>query len=74
MSEIIVSSSLLIRRNEGAKLGFWCRLDNKYKHILFDEFQDTDEAQWEIIKSWLGAYGKYDDNKPKIFYKLNSSS
>jgi len=42
------------------------RLDAKYKHILIDEFQDTNPLQWIILKAWLGAYGK-EDEKPKIF-------
>ncbi len=42
------------------------RLDAKYKHILIDEFQDTNPLQWIILKAWLAAYGK-DDEKPSIF-------
>ena len=42
------------------------RLDAKYKHILIDEFQDTNPLQWIILKSWLAAYGK-EDKKPSIF-------
>jgi ATP-dependent helicase/nuclease subunit A len=32
------------------------RLDAKYKHILVDEFQDTNPLQWQILKSWLDGY------------------
>jgi ATP-dependent helicase/nuclease subunit A len=42
------------------------RLDAKYKHILIDEFQDTNPLQWIILKSWLAAYGP-GDKKPSIF-------
>ncbi len=42
------------------------RLDAKYKHILIDEFQDTNPLQWQILKSWLGAYS-VGDLKPSIF-------
>jgi ATP-dependent helicase/nuclease subunit A len=42
------------------------RLDAKYKHILIDEFQDTNPTQWMILKSWLSGYGTTGD-QPKIF-------
>ena len=43
------------------------RLDAKYKHLLVDEFQDTNPLQWQILLSWLNAYGKDDTNKPSVF-------
>ena len=42
------------------------RLDAKYKHILIDEFQDTNPTQWMILKAWLSGYG-VGDERPKIF-------
>jgi ATP-dependent helicase/nuclease subunit A len=42
------------------------RLDAKYKHILIDEFQDTNPTQWMILKAWLSGYGQ-GDQRPKIF-------
>ena len=42
------------------------RLDAKYKHILIDEFQDTNPIQWMILKAWFSAYGVNSDS-PKIF-------
>jgi ATP-dependent helicase/nuclease subunit A len=42
------------------------RLDAKYKHILIDEFQDTNPTQWMILKSWLSGYGTSAE-QPKIF-------
>ena len=42
------------------------RLDAKYKHILIDEFQDTNPTQWMILKSWLSGYGTSGE-QPKIF-------
>ncbi|MEO0048215.1 MAG: hypothetical protein RLZZ410_1174 [Pseudomonadota bacterium] len=42
------------------------RLDAKYKHLLIDEFQDTNPLQWQILLSWLNAYSQ-DDQKPTVF-------
>lgn len=42
------------------------RLDARYKHILIDEFQDTNPLQWQILKSWLEAYGD-DVDRPNVF-------
>ena len=32
------------------------RLDVRIKHLLIDEFQDTNPLQWQAIKSWLSGY------------------
>ena len=42
------------------------RLDAKYKHILVDEFQDTNPLQWHVLRSWLEGYG-LDDSRPSVF-------
>ena len=32
------------------------RLDLRIKHLLIDEFQDTNPLQWQALKSWLSGY------------------
>lgn len=32
------------------------RLDARVKHLLIDEFQDTNPLQWQALKAWLSGY------------------
>jgi ATP-dependent helicase/nuclease subunit A len=31
------------------------KLDARYRHILLDEFQDTNPLQWQVLSAWLTA-------------------
>ncbi len=42
------------------------KLDSRYRHILLDEFQDTNPLQWLTLRSWLeAAVGA--DMRPTVF-------
>ena len=47
------------------------RLDARYHHILLDEFQDTNALQWQVLQSWLAAYGPSEGgpaiDRPSVF-------
>ncbi|MBO9517278.1 MAG: double-strand break repair helicase AddA [Porphyrobacter sp.] len=77
LREGLVDFDDLIRRAAGLlkseSTGRWIayKLDRQFDHILVDEAQDTNEAQWEIIRALTGEFftgaGQRDDKLRTIF-------
>lgn len=53
-------------REESEAAFIQARLDARYRHILLDEFQDTNPLQWRILRAWLDAYDATQE-KPRVF-------
>ena len=43
------------------------RLDARVKHLLIDEFQDTNPLQWQALRSWLSGYAGAGSSAPSVF-------
>ena len=43
------------------------RLDARIKHLLIDEFQDTNPLQWQALRSWLSSYAGAGAAAPRVF-------
>ncbi len=42
------------------------RLDARVRHLLIDEFQDTNPLQWQALSAWLSSYAGA-GNAPSVF-------
>lgn len=51
-------------------VGAWVqeRLDQNIRHLLIDEFQDTNPMQWRALVSWLGSYAGASASPPSLFF------
>ncbi len=43
------------------------RLDARVKHLLIDEFQDTNPLQWQALHAWLSGYAGAGGAAPGVF-------
>jgi ATP-dependent helicase/nuclease subunit A len=43
------------------------RLDAHIRHLLIDEFQDTNPLQWQALHAWLSAYAGAGGDGPAVF-------
>jgi ATP-dependent helicase/nuclease subunit A len=43
------------------------RLDAQVKHLLIDEFQDTNPLQWQALHEWLSGYAGAGGTAPSVF-------
>ena len=48
--------ALLENRGEFAQSRF--RLESRYHHLLIDEFQDTNEVQWRLVRALIESWGE----------------
>ncbi len=55
----------LLRQSDSAEYMQY-KLDSRYRHVLLDEFQDTNPLQWQILQAWFEAAAAADE-RPKIF-------
>jgi ATP-dependent helicase/nuclease subunit A len=43
------------------------RLDQRVRHLMIDEFQDTNALQWQALHSWLASYAGAGGDGPSVF-------
>ncbi len=66
MNDVEQAAHLLLGN---AELWGWVqeRLDARVRHLLVDEFQDTNPLQWQALSGWLGSYAGAGGRAPGVF-------
>ncbi|MBO9515722.1 MAG: UvrD-helicase domain-containing protein [Variovorax sp.] len=66
MNDVEQAAHLLLGQ---AELWGWVqeRLDAGVRHLLIDEFQDTNPVQWQALHGWLGSYAGAGARRPGVF-------
>jgi ATP-dependent helicase/nuclease subunit A len=66
MNDVEQAAHLLLGN---AELWGWVqeRLDARVRHLLVDEFQDTNPLQWQALNGWLGSYAGAGGRRPGVF-------
>lgn len=59
------SAKLLADSDQSAYLSY--KLDARYRHLLVDEFQDTNPLQWQALLAWLDSAADA-DTRPSVFF------
>lgn len=54
---------------DGESGDLWFRLDGRYDHWLFDEFQDTSRVQWNVVRGLVDEVMQ-DDTGRRSFYAV----
>ncbi len=57
--------SRLLQNSEHAETMQY-KLDSRYRHVLLDEFQDTNPLQWKTLRAWFDASAAV-DSQPTVF-------
>ena len=53
---LLQAVDLLERREEFSQSRF--RLESRYHHLLIDEFQDTNDVQWRLVRALIDSWGE----------------
>jgi ATP-dependent helicase/nuclease subunit A len=66
MNDVEQAAHLLLAH---AELWGWVqeRLDARVRHLLIDEFQDTNPLQWQALHGWLDSYAGAVGRRPGVF-------